>query len=72
MQIYILKKWTLHFEISFWELFHGTVYLILYWKKYANNSDNTIKEIIMIFVEDVNVEKSNRHFYDDNDSRRYC
>ena len=40
-------------------------------KYYANNSDDTIKEIIMKFVEDINIEKTNRHFYDDNDSRRY-
>ena len=40
-------------------------------KYYANNSDDTIKEIIMKFVDDINIEKTNRHFYDDNDSRRY-
>ena len=40
-------------------------------KYYTNNSDNTIKEIIMKYIDDVNIEKNNRHFYDDNDSRRY-
>lgn len=34
--------------------------------------DDTIKEIIMKFVDDINIEKTNRHFYDDNDSKRYC
>lgn len=32
-------------------------------------SYGTIKEIIMKFVDDINI-KTNRHFYDDNDSKK--